>query len=1186
MNQGRVLNLIVRASSGNARSVLMGVSYMLADIAKNGGKAKLALAALGAVGVGFGAAIIAGFVKMAKSAMEFETAMSKVLTSTEGVTKEGFEVLKDQVLLLTRIVPKSAEELADALYYVKSVVFDNADAMAILEVSAKAATIAMADTKDVAKVLTAAFVAYGGTVEDVVMWADQLTEAVVVGRAEYADFATQMGVLIGYGNTLSVSFSELATWMAFLTRRGYSASQASVFLKNTMMKIINPAALAKKKYKELGIVWGEAGLKAAGGLIPFLAQLGEKVQWNIDELVKFFPNLRAIPLLMAMAQDYTKGAAGELGMLRKMIEGASGTLEERFAFAMEIVSNQLIILKNGFAEVAKRLGALLLPMISDLIIKVTPLVQALAEWVRVNPELARTMLIVIAGIAAFSIVTGSIMLVIGLLELLWGVIGGLAITIGVLGAALVPVTAFLYNVAKVVKEDEVAMQAFNDAWVNLKDTFTALWPVAKALWNAITGNAEQVNNAAEGVRTFAEWLRDATAAMKDWAQSNAPYEMSAKIVNFVRTVEEGIGKVITWFKEHTGVIKAVVVALGGLMIFNLLSGPLGAFWAILTKIPGAFTSMQTGVGRVVTILGTLWSGLGIAGGFITTFIGKVQMIPVIWGYAIGLGSKFLTILSQFSPLLGKFGDLALTVFTRVGGVISTAVSTLTSGGFAGIITGIQTLFVNLGGAISSAFATISGQGVLAAVSGALSSVGSALAGVVAAAAPFLAIIAAIAGVAMFLYTYWDKVKMVFASTSPFIQNLIGVFKPLIEQIQSQFKPLWEAVVNLFEQLKPILMLIGGIIVGVVVVALGLLTGLLAGVAGALSGVIQAITGVINFFSGLVQVIVGFFQFLWGVITANDEITNKAIQKMWDGVKKMWEGIKGIFSGMWNAISGFLKGLWDGIVGFFTGLWDTLVGHSIIPDMINAIINWFVILPIKVLALVASFVQGIIDKIAKLASDVKAKVASMVTEFVNKVVDLKNSAVSKAGELVTAFANKVGEIIAKVKEKIQIAVNTVKNFASQFVSAGKDIVQGIINGIGEKAGALYDKARNIARNALNAIKNFLGISSPSRVMAEVGGNVGQGLINGIAAMTAKVKDASANMVQSIADPMASMTPAMSVGYGMSVTQTVIHKVEFGSLPDGLTLDLDAQQVADLLTNNEKAIKQVSRKVSIYQSREIR
>lgn len=73
------------------------------------------------------------------------------------------------------------------------------------------------------------------------------------------------------------------------------------------------------------------------------------------------------------------------------------------------------------------------------------------------------------------------------------------------------------------------------------------------------------------------------------------------------------------------------------------------------------------------------------------------------------------------------------------------------------------------------------------------------------------------------------------------------------------------------------------------------------------------------------------------------------------------------------------------------------------------------------------------------------------------------------------------------------------FADQqgdYENIGSRIIDGIITGIKNAAGSLKDSLVNAARNAWNATKNFLGISSPSKLFEGIGMNMMEGMSRGI------------------------------------------------------------------------------------------
>ncbi len=120
-----------------------------------------------------------------------------------------------------------------------------------------------------------------------------------------------------------------------------------------------------------------------------------------------------------------------------------------------------------------------------------------------------------------------------------------------------------------------------------------------------------------------------------------------------------------------------------------------------------------------------------------------ELVGVILAVA-GAAGVLLTGLGAVGILISGLTGLA-PIFSAIGGVISGAF-----GGLVGIFTGI-------GGTIATAFSAFLSGGL----SAALGVVGTSLAGVAAAAAPVVAIIAAIGSVIYYVYEHWDELKNYF-----------------------------------------------------------------------------------------------------------------------------------------------------------------------------------------------------------------------------------------------------------------------------------------------------------------------------------------------------------------------------------------------------------------------------------------
>lgn len=160
-----------------------------------------------------------------------------------------------------------------------------------------------------------------------------------------------------------------------------------------------------------------------------------------------------------------------------------------------------------------------------------------------------------------------------------------------------------------------------------------------------------------------------------------------------------------------------------------------------------------------------------------------------------------------------------------------------------------------------------------------------------------------------------------------LQDAFKSIQPEIAKFRDLVGPMGEALGNIWKILKPVLAVVLGLILLVAKALIGAL-------AGALGPVLRMIGDIIG---GVIRIIRGILDFLIGVFTGD-----------WT---RMWNGIKDIFGGVWDVIWGILKGavtgIWGlvkgfvmGIIDFFKMLYDELVGHSIIPDMVNAIVDWF------------------------------------------------------------------------------------------------------------------------------------------------------------------------------------------------------------------------------------------------------
>ena len=99
-----------------------------------------------ALGIGLAAALALSI----RAASDFEVQMRNV-ASISDYTRENFDQVSDSLLNMSRQMPQSASVLAKGLYDIASSGFDGAEAMNVLQASAKAASAGLTDTATAAK---------------------------------------------------------------------------------------------------------------------------------------------------------------------------------------------------------------------------------------------------------------------------------------------------------------------------------------------------------------------------------------------------------------------------------------------------------------------------------------------------------------------------------------------------------------------------------------------------------------------------------------------------------------------------------------------------------------------------------------------------------------------------------------------------------------------------------------------------------------------------------------------------------------------------------------------------------------------------------------------------------------------------------------------------------------------------
>lgn len=324
-----------------------------------------------------------------------------------------------------------------------------------------------------------------------------------------------------------------------------------------------------------------------------------------------------------------------------------------------------------------------------------------------------------------------------------------------------------------------------------------------------------------------------------------------------------------------------------------------------------------------------------------------------------------------------------------------------------------------------------------------------------------------------------------------LENLWVSVQPVVETVQtavSQFVSWQDIMIALGLILGgAFLAVIANIVVAIapVILAIGLVIGVVALLRNAWEnnwGGIQEKTAVVlEFIRNLITTVVTGIQTFWA---ANGDMILAKAQEIWTGIQTAVSValdfiMNGVIIPILTAIQAFWAAYGDDLVAAGKVAWDAVV--ATIEDAI-AIVQ-------KVIAAFTAAFQGDWETFGKLIVEV----------FFDAWKLLIDTAERQGKVILVAIAGIVLDIIAKFQE-------------TDWAGIGQSIIDGIAGAIRGGAGAIASAAKEAAAAALDAAKDFLGISSPSKVARDlIGKPFPQGIAVGITEEANVVKSAIGNVL---------------------------------------------------------------------------
>ena len=171
----------------------------------------------------------------------------------------------------------------------------------------------------------------------------------------------------------------------------------------------------------------------------------------------------------------------------------------------------------------------------------------------------------------------------------------------------------------------------------------------------------------------------------------------------------------------------------------------------------------------------------------------------------------------------------------------------------------------------------------------------------------------------------------------------------------------------------------------------------------------------------------------------------------------------------------------------------------------------------------------------------------------KMKTLNEDTSEQLDKLRKEFNKKVGLIKSNTEAEIKKMSETAQSIMREagWDETGQAIVAGMSNGVGTGK-TFIDKMKEVAINAVNAVKDVLEIHSPSRVFAELGMFMDEGIVVGLTKYSDRVSQASENVGRESISAMSSSISRISdvINSDIAVEPTITPVIDLTNVRNGI------------------------------------
>lgn len=333
----------------------------------------------------------------------------------------------------------------------------------------------------------------------------------------------------------------------------------------------------------------------------------------------------------------------------------------------------------------------------------------------------------------------------------------------------------------------------------------------------------------------------------------------------------------------------------------------------------------------------------------------------------------------------------------------------------------------------------------------------------------------------------------------FTDSVVIAGNNLIPRIQELLPRIVEATTSLIgtvsEQLPAIL---GTVLPSLVEGATNLVTGLMAALPSVLSVLADVAPTVIN------TLVPALIELLPQITQTGIDVIVSLAQGIADALPQLIPAATDAIIKIVEVLTSpdNLGNLIDAALAIILALVDGLVDAApkliaAVPDIIANLVTAIIVNMPKILEAGVEITMALADGLIKALPELIAAIPNLILGIVQGIIDNLPEIIMAGPKIIVALATglieAIPDIVMVIPQLIRSIVDTFLSF--DWGSIGKNIVEGIKNGFVNMWNSFKQTVENVFTGLVDGVKSFLGIASPSKVFAGIGGYMAEGLGQG-------------------------------------------------------------------------------------------